>query len=125
MATFQILTFDGGGIRGAFGTALIETFEEKLGRPITDYFDLVAGTSTGAILGAGVAHGMSGKQLVDFYTDHGEEIFTPREAYNPKSWVKTIYPFVKYIFNKRTGGGEIDETLAHIDGLLRHQELIE
>jgi hypothetical protein len=43
--------------------ALIRTFEEKLGRPITDDFDLVAGTSTGAILGAGIAHGMTGKQL--------------------------------------------------------------
>jgi hypothetical protein len=43
--------------------ALIRTFKEKLGRPITDYFDLVAGTSTGAILGAGIAHGMTGKQL--------------------------------------------------------------
>ena len=64
MATFQILSFDGGGIRGAFGTTLIRTFEEKLGRPITDYFDLVAGTSTGAILGAGIAHGMTGKQLL-------------------------------------------------------------
>ncbi|MDC0937183.1 CBASS cGAMP-activated phospholipase [Pirellulales bacterium] len=109
MAVFQILTFDGGGIRGAFGTALIETFEKKLGRPITDYFDLVAGTSTGAILGAGVAHGMSGKQLVDFYTQYGAEIFHPRETYKPKSWVKSIYPLVKYIFNKRTDGGKIDD----------------
>jgi patatin-like phospholipase/acyl hydrolase len=109
MATFQILSFDGGGIRGAFGTTLIRTFEEKLGRPITDYFDLVAGTSTGAILGAGIAHGMTGKQLVEFYTSYGKEIFSPREAYKPQSWVKTIYPLVKYIFNKRTGGGKIDD----------------
>jgi patatin-like phospholipase/acyl hydrolase len=109
MATFQVLAFDGGGIRGAFGSTLLATFEEKLGRPITDYFDLVAGTSTGAILGAGIAHGMSGNQLVDFYTNYGEEIFRPREAYKPKSWVKTIYPLVKYIFNKRTGGGKIDD----------------
>jgi patatin-like phospholipase/acyl hydrolase len=109
MAIFQILTFDGGGIRGAFGTALIKAFEEKLGRPIADYFDLVAGTSTGAILGSGVAYGMSGKQLVDFYTNYGEAIFSPREPYRPKSWVKTIYPLVKYIFNKRTGGGKIDD----------------
>ncbi len=60
MATFQILAFDVGGIRGAFGSTLIATFEEQLGRPVSDYFDLVAGTSTGAILGAGIAHGMSG-----------------------------------------------------------------
>ena len=109
MAVFQILAFDGGGIRGAFGSTLIQSLEEKLGRPITDYFDLVAGTSTGAILGSGIAHGMSGKQLVDFYTNYGEEIFRPREAYKPKSWVKAIYPLVKYVFNKRTGGGKMDD----------------
>lgn len=105
----QILSFDGGGIRGAFGSAVIATLEERLGRPITDYFDLVAGTSTGAILGAGIAHGMSGSQLVDFYTNFADEIFRPREAYKPKSWVKTIYPLVKYVFDRRTGGGKIDD----------------
>ena len=109
MSTFQILSFDGGGIRGAYGTTVIKSFEEKLGRPISDYFDLVAGTSTGAILGAGVANGMSGKQLVEFYTNYGEEIFTPREPYRPKSWVKTVYPLVKYVFGKRTSGGKLDD----------------
>ncbi len=109
METFQVLAFDGGGIRGAFGTAVIAALEEKLGKPITDYFDLVAGTSTGAILGAGIAHGMSGQQLVSFYTNHGEEIFHPRDAFAPKSWVKAIYPLVKYVFSKRTGGGKIDD----------------
>lgn len=109
MATFQILTFDGGGIRGAFGTALLAKFEERLGRPITDYFDLIAGTSTGAILGAGMAHGMSGKNLMGFYEDHGDQIFHPREAYKPISWVKPIYPMVKYIFSKRTSGGKLDD----------------
>ena len=108
METFQVLAFDGGGIRGAFGTAVIETLEEKLGQPITDYFDLVAGTSTGAILGAGVAHGMTGRQLVSFYTNHGEEIFHPRAPYAPRSWVKVVFPLVKYVFSKRTGG-KIDD----------------
>lgn len=109
MATFKILAFDGGGIRGAFGSALIAALEERLGESITDYFDLVAGTSTGAILGAGVAYGLAGRQLMDFYSSHGNQIFQPREAFQPTSWVKPIYPLVKYIFSKRTRGGKLDD----------------
>ncbi|MEO1529042.1 MAG: CBASS cGAMP-activated phospholipase [Planctomycetota bacterium] len=109
MTAFQILAFDGGGIRGAFGTALIAKIEERLGGPITDYFDLVAGTSTGAILGAGLAHGLSGQRLKEFYRDHGREIFKPREPYTPISWVRPIYPLVKYVFRRRTGGGQLDD----------------
>ena len=109
MATFQILTLDGGGIRGAFGTALIAKIEERLGAPITDFFDLVAGTSTGAILGAGLAHGLSGQRLKTFYREHGRKIFQPREPYVPVSWVKPIYPLIKYVFDRRTGGGQLDD----------------
>ena len=109
MATFRILSFDGGGIRGAFGSTVIETFEQKLGRPLSDFFDLVAGTSTGAILGSGVAHGVPGSRLVEFYTKYGEKIFEPREAYKPKNWVKTVYPVVKYVFDKRAGGPKMDD----------------
>ncbi|MEL6108216.1 MAG: CBASS cGAMP-activated phospholipase [Planctomycetota bacterium] len=109
MSTFQILAFDGGGIRGAFGTALIAKIEERLGGPITEYFDLVAGTSTGAILGAGLAHGLSGQRLKDFYRDHGGSIFKPREPFRPANWVRPFYPFVKYVFRRRTGGGQLDD----------------
>ena len=109
MATFQILTLDGGGIRGAFGTALIAKIEQKLGAPITEYFDLVAGTSTGAILGAGLAHGLSGEQLRRFYQNHGGRIFTPREPYVPVSWVRPFYPLIKYVFRRRTDGGKLDD----------------
>lgn len=109
MTVFNILSLDGGGIRGAFGSTLIQTFEEKLGRPISDYFDLVAGTSTGAILGAGVSFGMSGKHLVDFYANFGQQIFEPRQAYKPRSWVRAIYPLVKRVFHRRTAGGRLDD----------------
>ena len=64
---FQVLAFDGGGIRGAFGIGVIAELEQRLGRPITDYFDLIAGTSTGAITSAGLAVGKSGAELVQFY----------------------------------------------------------
>ena len=99
---FQILAFDGGGIRGAFGVGLVAQLEEQLGRPITDFFDLVAGTSTGAITAAGLAIGMSGKQLMQFYEQFGEQIFTPREPHKPQGWPRGIYPSVKWLLQKKT-----------------------
>ena len=55
MARFQILSLIGGGIRGAFVTSYLNQLEAKLGRPIAESFDLIAGTSTGAIIAAGLA----------------------------------------------------------------------
>ena len=100
---FQILSFDGGGIRGAFGIGVVTELEQRLGRPITDYFDLIAGSSTGAITGAGLAVGKSGAELVQFYEDHGRQIFSPRERYSPKGWRRFLYPAVKRLLEKRIG----------------------
>ena len=100
---FQILAFDGGGIRGAFGIGLVAELEQRLGGPITDHFDLIAGTSTGAITAAGLAVGMSGSELVEFYEQYGRQIFTPREPHQPKGWIRGFYPMVKWLLRKRTG----------------------
>ncbi|MEN1678028.1 MAG: CBASS cGAMP-activated phospholipase [Planctomycetota bacterium] len=100
---FQILAFDGGGIRGAFGIGLVAELERRLGRPLAGHFDLVAGTSTGAITAAGLAAGMPGEELVRFYKRFGRQIFTPREPHEPKGWVRWLYPMVKRLLSKRTG----------------------
>lgn len=100
---FQILAFDGGGIRGAFGIGLIAELEARLGRPIYEYFDLVAGTSTGAITGAGIAAGKTGAELVQFYEEYGRQIFTPREPHSPNGWIRWFYPTVKRLLQNRTG----------------------
>jgi len=57
--SFKILSIDGGGIRGIIPGQILVALENKLktksGNPearLSDYFDLFAGTSTGAILAA-------------------------------------------------------------------------
>ena len=62
MARFQILSLIGGGIRGAFAASLLKELEQKLGRPVAESFDLIAGTSTGGIIAAGLALGLSAEQ---------------------------------------------------------------
>ena len=103
MTKFRILSLDGGGIRGAFGTALMAGLEEKLGGPIAEQFDLIAGTSTGAIIAASLASGLPAQKIVDFYDEQGPKIFAPREPYAPRGWVRFFYPLVKRVIGSRVG----------------------
>jgi patatin-like phospholipase/acyl hydrolase len=106
MARFQILSLIGGGIRGAFITAFLDRIEQKLGRPIAESFDLIAGTSTGGIIAAGLAMGMPAAEVHDFYVRYGSSIFTPRPKYKTKSrFYRAVFPVANWAFQKKTGGG--------------------
>jgi CO/xanthine dehydrogenase FAD-binding subunit len=77
----RILSLDGGGVRGAITVAFLERIEavlaEREGRDVhlCDYFDLVGGTSTGAIIAGALALGYRASQLKDFYLRLAPSIF--------------------------------------------------
>jgi predicted acylesterase/phospholipase RssA len=79
----KMLAIDGGGIRGLLTLGMLQRMEELLaaasGRGadfrLCEYFDYIAGTSTGAIIAAGLARGMSTRTLIKFYQDFGNQIF--------------------------------------------------
>lgn len=104
MSRFQILSLIGGGIRGAFVTSYLKELESKLGRPIAECFDLIAGTSTGGIIAAGLAFGHTAADMHDFYVNHGKSIFTERIPYRAKGAYRLVYPMANWVFKKRTGG---------------------
>ena len=104
MARFQILSLIGGGIRGAFVTSFLYNLEQKLGRPIAESFDLIAGTSTGGIIAAGLASGMSAEDMHQFYVRYGEKIFTPRPPYRARGLMRPLFPMANWVFKRRTGG---------------------
>ena len=72
---YRILSLDGGGMRGVLSAKILEIFEDLIKQPLHEYFDLIAGTSTGSILAAGIAKKKNSKQLVDLYVDNGNRIF--------------------------------------------------
>lgn len=78
MGRFQILSLDGGGLRGMFSAAVLARLEEDLDLQIVDHFDLIAGTSTGGIIALGLGLGMSPREILRFYTDRGPRIFRDR-----------------------------------------------
>ena len=77
----RMLALDGGGIRGLITLGILSQIEkliaQKTGQKLWEYFDYIAGTSTGAIIAAGLAQGMTTAELVDFYNSCGEEMFKP------------------------------------------------
>jgi hypothetical protein len=81
----RLLALDGGGIRGLLTLGVLASLEKQLqerrGDPslrLCDFFDAIAGTSTGAIIAAGLARGMSVARLLSFYQEFGVEAFTKR-----------------------------------------------
>src|SRR5262245_24313873 len=72
----KMLALDGGGIRGVLTLQILKAMETQLGvKRLCDYFDYIAGTSTGAIIASGLAIGKSVDELIDFYRTTGTAMF--------------------------------------------------
>lgn len=85
--SFRVLSIDGGGMRGIYAAtyldALAHGFAVRRGRPdgrldIGKAFQLIAGTSTGAIIGCALAAGVAPAEIVRLYKEHGSEVFRRR-----------------------------------------------
>jgi patatin-like phospholipase len=77
----RILSLDGGGIRGAITIAFLErlevVIEEIEGKPtlLADWFDIIGGTSTGAIIASALALGYRAAEIHEFYKQFGPRVF--------------------------------------------------
>jgi hypothetical protein len=78
----KLLAIDGGGIRGVLSLMVLDKIEKLLIEEskrkdyrLADYFDYVSGTSTGGIIAAGIAMGMSVAEILAFYVDNGARMF--------------------------------------------------
>ena len=79
----KLLALDGGGIRGLIAVEVLAELERLLREQthagpefvLADWFDYVAGTSTGAILATCIALGMPVATIRDFYTENGVAMF--------------------------------------------------
>ncbi len=83
----RMLALDGGGIRGAITLGYLVELERLLQERyddsnfrLCDYFDLIGGTSTGAIIASGLAIGMSTVEIRDLYQVLGGRIFGQKKG---------------------------------------------
>ncbi len=110
----KMLALDGGGIRGVLTLEILAEMEKQLRQKLNkgddfvlgDYFDYIGGTSTGAIIAAGLSIGMSVQQLLDFYIKKGKDMFD--KNFILKRW-KALYesgPLLEML--KETFGEDTD-----------------
>ncbi len=93
-----ILSLDGGGIRGAFTLGFLSELEPLIAQEtgkngnfvLADYFDFIGGTSTGAIIAAGLSLGWSIDKLTSLYRELGLTVFQKRKFLPFRVWSK--YP---------------------------------
>jgi predicted acylesterase/phospholipase RssA len=73
----RVLAIDGGGIRGLIPALVLAEIERRSRRPIAGLFDLVAGTSTGAVLACALTrpNPMTAAQAAALYEREGPQVF--------------------------------------------------
>ena len=112
----RLLALDGGGIRGIITLGVLKHMETMLREQTGDqslvlgeWFDYIAGTSTGAIIAAGLARGMSVADIQKLYRDLGEKMFK-KPFVVKRLWAKyTSEPLaaeLKRIFGEHTSFGD-------------------
>lgn len=97
--SFRILSLDGGGIRGIFQAAALATMERRYleGRSIGEYFDLVAGTSTGGIIALGLGSGMRAEEILKMFLDEGDQVFPSSR----RTWIGQIRRLVSAKYDRK------------------------
>lgn len=96
---FRILSFDGGGIRGVAQAEIMRHWEILTGKYACSYFDLVAGTSTGSIMTAGITYPnkeytpkYGAEEIVNLYKERGKDIFVKKSFWqNPLGLARPKY----------------------------------
>lgn len=87
---FRILSIDGGGICGILPASILAELETRFldGAAISNYFDLIAGTSTGGIIALALGKGLTAARARDLYLERGGLIFPPATAFGRiKRWL--------------------------------------
>ncbi len=92
-----ILTVDGGGMRGAISIAMLAELEDQTGRPVQDLFDMVGGTSTGAVIAAGIGLGLTATEMLKtIYLDQ-----LPKAFGGPRGigfWLRYLATGLRYLY---------------------------
>lgn len=116
----RILSLDGGGIRGALTLGMLKKIETILRAQtgnnnllLGDYYDLISGTSTGAIIASGLAIGKSVDEIIKLYLSLGSEIFGKGLKHKPipRSWTT-----FRALFNENYSSKGIEKYLQGVFG---------
>jgi len=123
---FRVLSFDGGGVRGVIPAVWLTVLEERLGSPLAEHFDLLAGTSTGAILACASSAGIPAAEILRDYEQLGREVFP---ACGARLWNRFLRTFTQGLSAPKYDDAGLERALrgrfgARVFGELRVPTLV-
>lgn len=117
---FRILSIDGGGLRGIIPVLILKEIERRSGKPVTDLFDMIAGTSTGGLIACGLTVSDDGKNpkyglqdIENIYSQRGNDIF-PK-----KTFLKSLISKVSSLKNPKFSADGLQKVLVDLLGQKR------
>ena len=105
----RVLSIDGGGIRGLIAARVLAEIERRCGRRAGELFDLVAGTSTGAIIACALTRPepLAAERIARIYIEEGPEIFS-------RSLLKRISSVEGYLDERYDSDGLLTSLRRHL-----------
>ncbi|EPG2413652.1 patatin-like phospholipase family protein [Klebsiella pneumoniae] len=95
----RVLSLDGGGAKGFYTLGVLREIEAMVARPLSERFDLIFGTSTGAIIASLLALGYRVEQIHDLYKTHVPTVMAQR---SPAARTAALEKLAAEVFGERT-----------------------
>ncbi len=114
-----ILSVDGGGIRGIIPATVLAEIEKRTRKPIAQIFDLIAGTSTGGIVVAGLCKKDDQLNILlkIFYQKYGSYIFRSFFLRKAIAWfngAEYSYKNLEHVLTGYFGEDTLSNTLSNL-----------
>ena len=113
----RILSIDGGGVRGIIPAMMLVEIERRAGIPISQLFDLIAGSSTGGLIALTLARPELGgaptataEGIARLYEEFAPAIF----QYSRKQWVNSFGNLRKYKYSDDALNAMLDDYFRDI-----------
>ena len=105
----RILAVSGGGFLGLFAARVLARLEAQAGEPLGRSFDLIAGTSVGAVLAAALACEVPMTDVVALFRTHGADVFSPRTL--PEGPVARLLDLSRSVLGPKYSGAALRDAL--------------
>ena len=111
----RVLSLAGGGFLGLYTAVVLEALEARAGEPLARRFDLLAGTSIGAVLALALAYEIPMSQLVHLFREHGPAVFSRRAL--PRGTLSRLLDLGRSVLGPKYSGQALRGALqTHMGG---------
>lgn len=111
MSTFRIISFDGGGVKGALSARILKRLYDD-NKSLLDKTDLFAGTSSGGLISLGLAAGLNGDEVDNFFSfENVKDVFSNKRfsLFHPRYKNKNLKKLISSISRNKTAIGDLEK----------------